>query len=163
MSVEIITAALSFVIGILGILIGVKNLISSKRKKKIRLKIDDKIIDISEVEKELILKVLKSSRVKKRPHTIGKTSSKKLSQEGYAGVEALLLIVPGIIALLFAITFVYLLIHNQENPTYSTPKELGAAMTTIIGYYFGVGASSAINKSKTISAEALNRELSQSD
>jgi hypothetical protein len=106
---------------------------------------------------------LKSSKDKENAHETGKTSRNKIGQEGYAGVEALLLIVPGIIALLFAGTFVYLLIHNQGNPNYSTPKELGAAMTTIIGYYFGVGAASAINKSKAISVDELNQLLSQSD
>ncbi|MGA2939222.1 MAG: hypothetical protein ABSF52_19290 [Syntrophobacteraceae bacterium] len=64
--------------------------------------------------------------------------------KGHVAVEALLLIVPGIIALMFAGTFVYLLIANQGDPNYSTPKELTAAMTTIIGYYFGIGASHAI-------------------
>ena len=68
---------------------------------------------------------------------------------GYVAVEALLLIVPGIIALMFAGTFVYLLIANQENPNYSTPKELTAAMTTIIGYYFGIGTSSAIRANQS--------------
>ncbi len=64
--------------------------------------------------------------------------------KGYVTAEALLVIVPGIIALLFAGTFVYLLIANQGNPNYSTPTELSAAMTTIIGYYFGIGTSKAI-------------------
>ncbi len=60
---------------------------------------------------------------------------------GYVSVEALLLIVSGIIALMFAGTFVCLLIANQGNPNDSTPKELTAAMTTIIGYYFGIGTN----------------------
>jgi hypothetical protein len=168
MSVEIITTALSGIMGLIGVIVGIKNWVRPKQKMKFKIEIDDKIVDLSEVkselEKELILKVLGDTKSAGASLKADKTLGKKVNQEGYADIEALLLVVPGIIAILFAGTFIYLLIHNQGNPDYSTPKELGAAMTTIIGYYFGIGASSAINKSKTVSVEELIKQLNkQSD
>ena len=58
----------------------------------------------------------------------------------------LLCVVPGLIALLFAATFAYLLIANNQTPNYTVPKELDSAIKVIIGYLFGVGASSKANE-----------------
>jgi hypothetical protein len=74
---------------------------------------------------------------------------------GIVLIDFFLFIVPAIIALLFAGTFAYLLIAHQNNPDYATPKELSAAMTTIIGYFFGVGATTAANKGKTLTMEEI--------
>ena len=63
---------------------------------------------------------------------------------------------------LFAGTFVYLLIKNSASPTYATPTELTTAMTAIIGYYFGVGASSAFRAGKTVTEERV-KEVKKGD
>jgi len=81
------------------------------------------------------------------------TSNSK--EKGSIVLEVLLLVIPGIIALLFASTFIYLLVENKGNPNYQTPGELRSAMTTIIGYYFGIGAATAVSKGKKVTIEEL--------
>ena len=81
--------------------------------------------------------------------------TKKNDERGFILSDLFLYFVPGVIALLFAGTFVYLLISNQATPEYTTPKELSSAMTMIIGYFFGVGVSSAANKGKTLTEEDI--------
>lgn len=153
MNIEVILASATTLLGFIGIVIGLRLFLSRKgRSISIKVKIGDTIVEVNGVKKEDVSKVLEKLTLIEQAEPEKKVR-KDNGQEGYASVEALLLIVPGIIALLFAGTFIYLIITNQGNPNYSTPKELSAAMTTIIGYYFGIGASSAINKGKIISIE----------
>jgi len=83
------------------------------------------------------------------------------NQEGNVQLDVMLLIIPGIIALAFATTFIYLLIQHQGDAGYKTPDELRTAMTTIIGYYFGIGASTALNKGQTVTPEELAKAIAE--
>jgi hypothetical protein len=88
------------------------------------------------------------------------SSPKPKDQAGFVVSDFFLYLVPGFIALLFAGTFVYLLVLNRQNPNYATPKELSSAMTMIIGYFFGVGVSSVANKSKSLNMEEIKKLIS---
>ncbi len=156
----ILLVAVSVVTGVIGVILGMKSYLKPVRKnRELRIEIGDRAIDLSKMNNLDINKILES--IEKIQADKQENADAHRRQAGYVSVEALLLIVPGIIALMFAGTFIYLLIANQGNPNYSTPKELTAAMTTIIGYYFGIGASTAIRKSKTITPEDFKKLISQ--
>jgi len=57
--------------------------------------------------------------------------------------EVCLNLTPAIIAILLALTMVFLLIAHRDTADYKTPDELRNALTVIIGYYFGRGVSGA--------------------
>jgi hypothetical protein len=136
--------------GISGIIAGIKRLF---RKKKVTVELKDgtKVeLKSDQVTPEQIQVILDS--LADRPKTSGVPRS---TESGTVVLEILLLVIPGIIALLFAGAFIYLLLQNQGNPNYSTPEELRGAMTTIIGYYFGLGAAKALNSVDTVSASQL--------
>ncbi len=170
MSVEItmVAALLSSIAGIVGITAGIKSWLDRQLRPltKIKFEVKGESIEVAGLSDEQIKKIVSdiaalSDTMKNQKLGESKGPPRPDPESGLVSVEALLLIVPGVIALMFAGTFIYLIIANQANPGYSTPKELGAAMTTIIGYYFGVGASTAINKSKTVSLEELSQQLKQ--
>lgn len=73
--------------------------------------------------------------------------------------EILVLFVPAIIALLFAGTLAYLVIANQDHAEYIPPESLRNAISIIIGYYFGVGASTLLPKTKTLSEDEVKQFL----
>lgn len=146
---------------------GVVGLLSSVAKKKsthsrnISIKVGDSesiniSSDVSEQDLETLL--IKLREVRQDQET---KSHESTSQSGFISTEFLLLGVPGIIALMFALVFLYLVVDNQHVQNYSTPKELGAAMTIILGYYFGVGASAAANKGKVLSAEDVKKLIAE--
>jgi hypothetical protein len=76
---------------------------------------------------------------------------------GLVIIDFLICIVPGVIALLFAGTYLYLLMANRQDPNYETPKELSSAMTTIIGYLFGMGVSHATDRAVTLTGDEVRR------
>lgn len=57
--------------------------------------------------------------------------------------KAVLLLVPAVIALLIVGAIVYTFIND---PTAEIPEAMANALTLILGYYFGVGASGRINE-----------------
>ena len=93
------------------------------------------------------LKSLENTDVKK---------AQKNNEAGLASNEFLVYIVPAIIAILFAVTYLYLIIAHQGETNYSVPKELTSLMTTIIGYFFGMGVANATNKGKPLSKDEIN-------
>lgn len=145
--------------GLVSVIVGItKTYFSRKAEHHIKIQMGDgKILEIDrsrtsndEIEKLLDLLAETESPKEKKSTFTSKESGGVLS-------EVLLLIIPGIIALMLAGTFIYLLIANQSIPNYSTPKELGGAMTTIMGYYFGLGASSVANKSEVLTHEQVKK------
>jgi hypothetical protein len=152
MGPEIAVALISIVVSIAGIAKGLRAWFE-RNDTKVCIEVDGMKIAIGEVRPEAVeelVKVLTKGR--------GQATTKS-PEAGFVLAEVLLFLVPGIIALLFAGAFVYLSIANQTVPNYTTPKELTAAMTTIIGYYFGVGASTAASKSNTVTASELEQKL----
>jgi len=154
---EIIIVILSAFLGILALILNIYK-IRMKRKKK-------QLYTIKDLEK--LKKILQSeiTSLDRKIHDQIKTKNMKPHKEyrkehGFFISDFFLYFVPGIIALLFAGTFVYLVVQNQENPNYSAPKELGSAMTMIIGYFFGMGVSSVANKGNTLTEEDVKRLVS---
>ena len=48
-------------------------------------------------------------------------------------------LIPGVIAILLSLLYVWLYYTNSADPAYSSPKELSSMMSAIVGYFFGVG------------------------
>ena len=173
MVVETILVVGAVTAGIAGIFSGIKRVFFKKETDfKIKLhsdgpKVDldmaalDKYLDTLTNEQAQMLEQLSKAmeRLEKLSEDRKPPSGHNSKEEGKILLDVLLLIVPGIIALGFAGTFIYLLIQNQDKPDYSTPKELQGAMTTIIGYYFGLGAATAMDKGQVVSAEDIAKAL----
>lgn len=153
MGLELTVMLVSSIAGLLGLIKGVYTWLQRNNQVTITVQLDSGRkyeINTSQVSKEdiekLLLRLTEPSETKSTPAS---------KETGSVLAEVLLLIIPGLIALMLAGTFIYLLIVNQVTPNYSTPKELGAAMTTIMGYYFGLGASAAANKGQVLSPEEV--------
>ena len=152
MGLEIIGMLITGIAGLVSLIHGTHTWMKRGSKSSITFESNGQryVIDSSQVSKEhidkLLLQVTEPTKEKETPTS---------KETGNVLAEALLLIIPGVIALMLAGTFIYLLIVNQATPNYSTPKELGSAMTTIIGYYFGLGASLAINKAEVLSPDQV--------
>ena len=163
-SLEIILAIASGFAGIIGFGKGLFELRRRKEKRTITISIKGgEKIEIpadtppKDLEK-LIEKLQQTERIE-----IDLRTKEHMNERGFVAGEFFLYLVPGIIALLFAITFVYLLISNRQDSNYKTPQELSSAMTVIIGYFFGVGVSAAANKSKTLTSEDIKRLIEKKD
>lgn len=162
---EVLIAIASAAFGVLGIYIGVSNILRRGKEPKSavttlaierygeRLEVDTKTLSADELEK--VFQAL--TRVSERKKRRSVTRAAPTQEQGYITSEFLVYVVPGVIALLFAIAFVYLLVHNDGTAGYSVPKELTTAMTTIVGYYFGIGASAATHKAKHLTAAEARR------
>jgi hypothetical protein len=156
--IEFLLAAAAASAGLSSIIAGISRFFSRKKKEvditiefkdgtKVKLKSDD-------VTPEQIQTILDSFAEDPKS-----TPPPRSPESGAVVLDLLLLVIPGIIALLFAGTFIYLLLQHQGNPEYSTPQELQSALTTIIGYYFGLGASTALNSGSTVSEGQLREML----
>lgn len=75
------------------------------------------------------------------------------SQSGAVSVETLLMIVPAVIALLLVITIVIMSLMEKE-----VKEHLVNSLAVIIGYYFGVGASST-SRGRTITPDQVQQLL----
>lgn len=154
---EVLLAVGAASAGISGIIAGFKRLFRKKSDVKVTIELKDGTkleLKSDEVKPEQIQVILDS--LADRPKTVEASRS---TERGTVVLDILLLVIPGFIALLFAGTFVYLLLQNQGNPSYSTPEELRGAMTTIIGYCFGLGAATAVNSGNTVSEDRLREML----
>jgi len=161
MGLEITVTTLTAVAAVLGILLWASRWLAREKKSEFTIETDGQKIEIpSDLSAEELRKLLEI--IKESPKgTKKKEQSATSSESGFVTTEFLLFVVPGVIALLFAGTFIYLLVANQNTPNYATPKELSAALTTILGYYFGVGASTAANKGKTVSARDVKKLIAE--
>jgi len=163
MSMEFIVPVLSVVAGIGGIIAASRSWTTkSKAKKSIKLQIGDLekfeiSSDVTDEELDRLIEILRKKLVE--GHSI--PTPKRSKESGFITQEFFLLGVPGIIALLLFITFIYLIVQNQANTDYATPKELNTAMTTILGYYFGIGASTATSKGKILSTTEVREIIDQ--
>lgn len=160
--IEIIGVILSAIAGILALGISISKL-RLKKKREYPYTIQTKYGKRYEIPANTSLKDLEKLieiLQRNRDVRIKTKKMKHYKEHGFVISEFFVYFVPGIIALLFVGTFVYLVVQNQGNPNYSTPKELGTAMTMIIGYFFGVGVSSAVNKGKTLTEEDVMRLVS---
>jgi hypothetical protein len=158
---DFLLVGMSLILGIAGIVVGIVKRFVSRKVNRIIIQSEDERINIpANISKEDLEKL----REKLKEIEIGEIELKKdvSKNSGLIKIDFLILVVPGIIALLFAGTFIYLIVSHQDTPNYTTPKELGAAMTTIIGYYFGIGASAAVNKGKTLSLEEIKKLIGES-
>ncbi|MFZ2725279.1 MAG: hypothetical protein WAX77_03405 [Methylococcaceae bacterium] len=158
---EIAIAIISTIVSSFSLVQGIKKFKHRKESSVSEIKIKLKTGDIYEINtNNLSIKDIEEIILQLAKEDIEKNIEPVNSKEtGNILLEVLLLIIPAIIALLFAVTFVYLLVKNEANQQYATPKELQAAMTTILGYYFGIGASSAVNKGKILSPEEIKAIL----
>lgn len=91
-----------------------------------------------------LLGILESNEARRKPYT---------SEAGVISIEALLMVVPAFIALLFVCTILFMAV-NENN----IPEPLVNWLTVIIGYYFGVGANS-VTKGKALTPEQAQQLL----
>ena len=161
MVLEIITAFLAGLMGVFTLTSSLKKRFFERKKDKtitIKMENGSKFEIPSNLPEEdfkkliIKLKSLENTDVKK---------AQKNNEAGLVYNEFLVYIVPAIIAVLFAVTFLYLIIANQGKPDYSVPKELSSAMTTIIGYFFGIGVANATNKGKPLSKYEINELINK--
>ena len=163
LGIDIVLAITSSVIGITGIVKAVSEFLQSKKgKSSIKISISEgNRIEIpgntspEEIEK-LIEKLQQIDNIE-----VELKKDALNNEKGFILSEVFLYLVPGIIALLFSGTFIYLIVNHQDKPNYTTPKELSSAMTMIIGYFFGVGAAAASNKGKTLTPDEIKKLTSQ--
>lgn len=73
------------------------------------------------------------------------------SQSGRVSMDAILMVVPALIALLFVCSILFMALKGS-----TIPDPLVNWLTVIIGYYFGVGANS-VAKGRAITAEEAQR------
>ena len=66
------------------------------------------------------------------------------SKKGFLYVEVLVYVIPAMISLCLVGTFIYLIINNQSTPDYKCPEELRSGLSTVLGFYFGMGASKIV-------------------
>jgi len=161
MVLEIFAAVLVGLMGVFTLIFNLKERFF-KRKK-------DKIITIKmrngskyEIPSDLPEEDFKKLFIKLK--SLENTDVKKVQKNNEAGLvsnDFLVYIVPAIIAILFAVTFLYLIIANQGKTDYSVPNELTSAMTTIIGYFFGIGVANATNKGKPLSKYEINELINK--
>lgn len=166
MGIEIIIASFAALLGILSLFKGIFSY-KNKEDKTILMKLKDGTIlkipsDISNKDFEKLIPKLRDVETIDNIKTKLK-KNENLNEAGFISSEFFLFFVPGIIALLFAGTFVYLIIVKRDIPNYSTPKELGSAMTTIIGYFFGVGVTTAANKGKTLELSDVKKLIDENE
>jgi hypothetical protein len=157
MGFEIVIAIFSAIVGFFGLIKGINTRLPCKNKMTIRLELEDGRrfgFDTTNIKNEDVEKLLLWLT-----ETTNAERSNASKESGSVALDVLLLVIPGLIALLLVGVFVYLLVANQSNPDYTAPKELSVAMTTIIGYYFGIGASTAINKGKTLTPDEIRALL----
>lgn len=96
-----------------------------------------------------LLGVLDANAERRRPHS---------AESGAVTLEALLMTVPAVIALLFVITILFMAVRNN-----SIPDPLVNWLTVIIGYYFGVGAKSVSASGRTVTPQQAQQLLAQSE
>jgi hypothetical protein len=94
-----------------------------------------------------LLAVLNANAARRRPHS---------AEAGAVSLEALLMTVPAIIALLFVVTILFMAVRNN-----SIPDPLVNWLTVIIGYYFGVGAKSVSSTGQKVTPQQAEELLSQ--
>jgi len=161
MVLEIFAAVLVGLIGVFTLIFNLKEGFFKRKKDKtitIKMRNGSKYEIPSDLPEEdfkklfIKLKSLENTDVKK---------VQKNNEAGLASNDFLVYIVPAIIAILFAVTFLYLIIANQGKTDYSVPNELTSAMTTIIGYFFGIGVANATNKGKPLSKYEINELINK--
>ncbi len=84
----------------------------------------------------------------------GKSRGVKDPQSGAVSIELILVGVPALIALGLVSALIYQIVTGQD-----VHEILTTAIPTLLGYYFGMGASQAMEKSKPITREDLARLL----
>jgi len=161
MVLEIFAAVLVGLMGVFTLIFNLKEGFFKRKKDKtitIKMRNGSKYEIPSDLPEEdfkklfIKLKSLENTDVKK---------VQKNNEAGLASNDFLVYIVPAIIAILFAVTFLYLIIANQGKTDYSVPNELTSAMTTIIGYFFGIGVANATNKGKPLSKYEINELINK--
>jgi len=161
MVLEIFAAVL---VGLMGVFTLIFNLKEGffKRKKDKTITIKMRNGSKYEIPSDLPEEDFKKLFIKLK--SLENTDVKKVQKNNEAGLvsnDFLVYIVPAIIAILFAVTFLYLIIANQGKTDYSVPNELTSAMTTIIGYFFGIGVANATNKGKPLSKYEINELINK--
>jgi heme/copper-type cytochrome/quinol oxidase subunit 2 len=155
-----------FIFGLMSVLIVIfsiylrKRFFKREKDKTITIKMENGTkyeipLDLPEGDFKKLLIKLKSLE------NIDAKKAKKNNEAGLVSIDILVTIVPAIIAILFTVTYIYLLIANKGNIDYNPPKELTYAMTTILGYYFGVGVTSATTKGKPLSKDEINELINK--
>jgi hypothetical protein len=169
MSIEIVVASVTAILGLSSVLKSIFNL-KGKRKAKGSISINFKDghrievpSDIPHEDLEKLINRLKETESKDLGASIVGVKQKEKNEGGFVTSEFLMYFVPGVIAIAFAGTFIYLIISHQDTAGYNIPKELSSAMATIIGYFFGVGVSNATNKGQQLSAEDIQKLIGAQD
>ena len=163
MGIEIVLASVTAVAGIASVLKGILGFLRKREKlPSIRIKTEsghqfEVPSDISHEDLSKLINKLTESDKKDLGASIVGVKKDEKNEGGFVTSEFLMYFVPGIIAIAFAGTFIYLLIAHQDVDGYSIPKELSSSMATILGYFFGVGVSNAANKSDQLSAEDIQQ------
>lgn len=85
----------------------------------------------------------------------------KEKENGYVVRDFLIYVIPGIIAVLFSGTYVYLIISNQHVQNYKAPEELADTLKAILGYFAGLTASSVSSKDDVLSKEDVRKIIEQ--
>ena len=167
---DIVLIIIGLTAGIVSTIIGVLSFFSKKKEKLSieflsedgrKLKIETDIIAVEDREKieKLIVQFQEIDSLKSEDKAADASCKIIENESGFILSELFLYFVPGVIALLFSFTFIYLVVKNQKTPDYAIPKELSSAMTMIIGYFFGIGAASATNKGKVITLDEAEKYI----
>ena len=165
--IEIVLASVGGILGVSSVIKSITNMYRQNIEiKKLKITLGDgqnfKIAsDVSDKDLEELLVKLRNTPDVDIVSKVKESHSNGANEGGFVTSEFLMYFVPGIIAIAFAGTFIYLTINNQGLKDYAIPKELSTAMTTIIGYFFGVGVSNATNKSPTLTTEDIRRIINE--
>jgi hypothetical protein len=138
--------------------LAVRGLIRSRRMKKwgpMRITIEDpagkkyslQAADLSYDDLVKLIAILEANST--RRHTYS-------SESGAVTLEALLITVPAVIALLFVVTILYMAVSSGN-----IPEPLVNWLTVIIGYYFGVGAKSVGGSGHSLTPQQAQALLDQ--
>src|SRR5262245_14105641 len=125
MGVEVFVALVTAIAGLMSVVLAlyrrVRDLKYESESEPIMMEIGDIKIEIprntSDEDVKHLLELVRKNKVSEIKKKVRHATS---SQAGSVAIDILLLIVPGIIALLFAGTFIYLLVANQNVPNYTT-------------------------------------------
>lgn len=165
LGIEVVLTMITAIVGISGVLKTIIDLFIKKKRDISKITIQGKNGDKIEIPADIPVKDIEKLLRKVSAIDIDDILKydKTKNEEGFVISEFFLYFVPGVIALLFAGTFIYLIVSHQQDPNYTTPKELSSAMTMIIGYFFGIGVSSAANKGKTLTENDIKRIIDGAD
>jgi len=161
MVLEIFAAVLVGLMGVFTLIFNLKKgFFKRKKDKTITIKMENgsKYEIPSDLPEEDFKKLL--IKLKSLENTDAKKAIKN-NEAGLVSTDILVQLVPAIIAILFTVTYLYLIIANKGKTDYSVPKELTSAMTTIIGYFFGIGVANATNKGKPLSKDEINELINK--